>query len=179
MDELRIRPYKPGDASVISRWILSEKSFYQWSADRLNNYPPTADKLNAYYNSFADDDRFFQLTAIDEHFNPVAHMMMRYTTEDITKLRFGFIVVSDEYRGRGYGRKFLSLALEYAFDILKAEEVSLGVFANNPAARKCYAAVGFTESTDVKPVLYSINGEKWECIELTYRVDKWRTRTEN
>lgn len=37
----------------------------------------------------------------------------------------------------------LKAALRYAFDILKAEKVTLGVFENNEPAYYCYKAAGF------------------------------------
>ena len=72
-------------------------------------------------------------------------------------------------------QSILSLQLRVTIEVIR---IGLGVFANNPAARKCYASVGFTENENVKPVIYSINDEEWECIELLYKVEKWRIRTE-
>lgn len=39
----------------------------------------------------------------------------------------------------------VQMAIRYAFDMLKAEKITLGVFENNPAAYYCYKAAGFQE----------------------------------
>lgn len=175
-NELRLRPYKKCDAQKIAGWITGEKSFYQWSADRIKEYPLTAERLNQYYDEYSEDDRFWQMTAIEESGRPVAHMIMRFPVADINVLRFGFIVVHNEMRGKGYGRKFLELALSYAFEIIKAEKVTLGVFANNPGAMHCYEAVGFREAKENSRNFYSIMNEEWECIELEYTKKQWMQR---
>lgn len=60
----------------------------------------------------------------------------------------------------------LLLALKYAFDILKAAKVTLGVFENNEAAYYCYKAAGFKEIASEKEEYFSILEEKWKCIEM-------------
>lgn len=60
----------------------------------------------------------------------------------------------------------LELALNYAFEIVKAKKVTLGVFENNPSAYYCYKAAGFKEMNVEKDEYDSILGEKWKCIEM-------------
>ena len=38
---IRIRPYKASDASTILSWCSDEKSFYQWTAGILGDFPIT------------------------------------------------------------------------------------------------------------------------------------------
>ena len=58
----------------------------------------------------------------------------------------------------------LQLAIQYAFDLLKVEKITLGVFENNEPAYYCYRAVGFREMGQTKD--YMISNEMWKCIEL-------------
>ena len=60
----------------------------------------------------------------------------------------------------------IRLSLKYAFDILKADKVTIGVFENNPSAYYCYKAAGFKDVPLDEPEYYSIFGEKWKCLEL-------------
>ena len=92
------------------------------------------------------------MTAIDES-GPVGHLTLRFVGEKKTTLRFGFVIVDDTKRGMGYGQEMLRLALGYAFDMLKVERVTLGVFENNLPACRCYEAAGF------KPV--EMDSERW------------------
>lgn len=163
---LRLRPYKPCDAEYIVKWITDEKMFFQWSADRMGEYPLTADKLKDHYKQAEDSDTFWQMTAIDDSKVPVGHFIMRFTNDELKSVRLGFIIVDSSIRGKGYGKEMLKLAIKYAFEILKVEEITLGVFANNPAAFHCYEAAGFRELESNSRCSYSINGEMWECIEM-------------
>lgn len=168
---LRLRPYKSCDARYISKWINDEKSFYQWSAGKLGEYPLTEERLDNHYESNKYNPNFFPMVAIDDEGIPRGHMIMRYlpkkeeeSTYDLKNLRFGFIIVDSSVRGKGYGREMLKLAFKYAFEILKVERISLGVFANNPSAIKCYERAGMVPVKDGIEK-YTLMNEEWECIE--------------
>lgn len=167
---LRLRPYKRCDAEHIVNWIKTEKSFYQWSAGRLGEYPITAAALTDHYDSMADRDDFYEMTAMDGC-EVAGHMIMRFLDEEKTSLRFGFVVVDDTKRGKGYGREMLKLALKYAFEILKVSRVTIGVFVNNTPAYKCYKSLGFVESSSEPRENYKILNEEWECVYLEMTED--------
>lgn len=162
---LRLRPYKPCDAETIVSWIKDEISFRKWCADRFEKYPINAEDMNAHYDALANMDSFFQMTAFDES-GVVGHLIMRFVDEEKKTLRFGFVIVDDSKRGMGYGKEMLQLAAKYAFDILKVEKVTLGVFENNEAAYHCYKAAGFKNVEIAKEEYFKILGEDWKCLEL-------------
>ncbi len=162
---LRLRPYKACDADAIVSWVGDERAFRQWSADRFEAYPITGADLNRHYGALAFSDSFYEFTAFDEA-GPAGHLILRFTDEKKTILRFGFVIVDPEKRGRGYGREMLALAARYAFDILKADSITLGVFENNEPARRCYRAAGFREAPRQEPAYYAILGERWKCLEM-------------
>ena len=162
---LKLRPYRPGDAAAIVTWIRDEYAFRQWCADRFEHYPLTPDALNAHYSALADADWFYPMTAFDE--NGIAgHLIMRFTDERKTILRFGFVIVDDKKRGKGCGKGMLQLAIRFAFDMLKAEKITLGVFENNEPACRCYLAAGFRDKTGTQAEYYHIGNEDWKCLEL-------------
>lgn len=162
---LRLRPYKACDAAAIVSWTGDEVSFRKWCADRFDSYPITAEDLNRHYDALAGSDSFYEMTAFDET-GVVGHLIMRFTDEEKTILRFGFVIVDSRKRGMGYGRDMLKLAARYAFGILKAEKITLGVFENNEPACRCYRAAGFREVPEAEPEYCSILNEDWKCIEL-------------
>ncbi|MBR4965276.1 MAG: GNAT family N-acetyltransferase, partial [Lachnospiraceae bacterium] len=65
-----------------------------------------------------------------------------------------------------YGKRMVQMATKYAFEMLKAKKVTLGVFDNNPAAYHCYKAAGFEEIKSEKEIVLEILGEQWKIIEL-------------
>lgn len=163
---LRLRPYKKCDAQYIVSWIKDEVTFRRWCADRYKNYPITADDMNRYYEDLAFSDSFYEMTAFDES-GVVGHLIMRFTDEEKKILKFGFIIVDDSKRGKGYGKEMITLSLQYAFNILKAEKITIGVFENNKPAYFCYTSIGFKEVPGQEEYFH-IFGKDWKCLELEY-----------
>lgn len=164
---LRLRPYKACDAKTIVSWIKDEVTFRKWCADIYESYPITEDDMNAHYNAFAYADDFYEMTAFDET-GVVGHLFMRFTDEEKKILRFGFVIVDDSKRGMGYGKQMLKLAVQYAFEFLKPEKITLGVFENNKPAYYCYKSVGFQDVKLEEVKTYYILGEDWKCLELEF-----------
>ena len=168
-NKLRLRPYKSCDARTIVSWIKDEVSMRKFSSDRYETFPITENDMNKKYMDYNGDciesDNFYPMTAFDES-GVVGHLIMRYTDEEKKVLRFGFVIVDDTKRGMGYGKQMLTLAIKFAFDILKASKLTLGVFENNEPAYYCYKAAGFKEIPMEEDVYYDILGEKWKCIEM-------------
>lgn len=163
---LRLRPYKACDAEVITKWLKDEYAFRQWSADRYEKYPITPGDMNAYYDRDKDSGRIWGMTAFDGS-EVVGHFTMRFPHEDnLSEIRLGFVIVDSQRRGKGYGRKMVSLAVRYAFDFVGVDKISLGVFENNRAAIRCYEACGFKRVQRETPESYRCMGEVWNCIEM-------------
>lgn len=70
--------------------------------------------------------------------NVLGHLIFRYTNSDRNTIRFGFVIVDSSRRGEGLGVKMLDLASDFAFNILGATKITLGVFENNVSAFHCY-----------------------------------------
>lgn len=163
---LRLRPYKACDAEAIITWTKNEYAFRQWSADRFQKYPICAKDMNVYYNNDKNNNNIFAMTAFDENSIVCGHFTMRFTDNDINKIRLGFVIVDDKKRKKGYGKEMLMLAIQYAFDILKVNKVTLAVFENNIDAIKCYKSCGFKEIQKENVESYECMGEIWNCIEM-------------
>lgn len=169
LNEFRLRPYKAEDANAIISWIKDEPALRKWSSDRYGAYPIKSEDINYKYlecnGDCAEPDNFYPFTATDEN-GPVGHLILRYTGGDKSTIRLGFIIVDDNRRGKGYGKRMIQMAIKYAFDMLGAKKVTLGVFDNNLPAYYCYKAAGFKEVVMEEPFIFEIMGEKWNCIEM-------------
>ena len=161
---LRLRKYKACDAQVITKWLKNEYAFRQWSADRYESYPITSDDMNHYYAQYSSGE-LYKLTAVDNN-EIIGHLTIRFTDDEKKIARLGFVIVDDSKRGKGYGKQLVSSALDYAFDKLKADKVTLGVFENNKPAIHCYLSCGFEIVAREKTESYQCLGEIWNCIEM-------------
>ena len=160
---LNLRPYKKCDAKVVLSWIKDELTFRRWSADRFENYPITVDELNGYYQQSDYIEGYFPMVAYNEE-GVVGHILMRFLDESKKVLRFGFVIVDDSKRGKGYGRQLMEISLKYAKEILHVEKVSIGVFEDNIPAKNCYLAIGFKETGEV--VELKAGEYTWNVIEM-------------
>lgn len=167
--DIKLRPYKPSDASTILTWVRDEETFRRWGTDRYPTYPITEADMNYKYFQCNGDcpepDNFYPFTAFCEE-GILGHLIMRYTDAKKSVLRFGFVILDDSLRGKGYGKQMLKLAVKYAFDILKVQKVTLGVLENNPGAYHCYKSAGFRDVPQETPEYYDLLGQRIRCLEL-------------
>jgi len=160
-----LRKYKTEDAKEIIKWIRNEKELFLWSANIYNKYPLEAENINSFYEGCSKKSNFYPMTIVEED-RIIGHLILRNTDKKNEIIRLGFIIVDPNLRGKGYGKKLISLAIQYAKNNLKAKEINLGVFENNISAYKCYKSVGFVETNKNEKI--KINNEEWNCIELVY-----------
>lgn len=161
---LELRQYKACDAQSIVTWLKNEYAFRQWSADRYESYPITAEDLNGYYSQYGSGE-LYKLTAVDEN-EVIGHLTVRFIDDKKKIARLGFVIVNDGKRGKGYGKQLVLAALKYAFEDLKANKVTLGVFENNEPAVHCYLSCGFKIVEREITESYQCMGEIWNCIEM-------------
>ena len=132
---MKLRKYILEDANTIASWITDKKSLYQWSADRINKFPICGNDINRCYTPMIRTGRFIPLTYVCDD-KIIGHLTIRYPINGNDKIvRFGFVIVNPTLRGQGYGKKMLIAAIEYVKNILKADKITLGVFANNDNAK--------------------------------------------
>lgn len=166
---ISLRPYKKCDAEKIISWLSDEKIFMLWGGDRFGDFPVTKEMINSKYfdnnGDCTEEDNFYPITAYDEN-GIVGHFIIRYLNGNNRIMRFGWVIVDDKRRGQKLGQKMLTLGLHYAFEILNAETVTIGVYENNIPAYRCYTAVGFHESRTIPDHFEDIEGEKWRVAEL-------------
>ena len=156
---MTLRPFTIDDAPIILLWIKDKTAFRKWSADRYPSFPPKPEDMVVQYES----DVIFPFTAIDDNGDIVGHIMLRYSDPSKAVIRFGFVIVDDQLRGKGYGKQMLKLAIQKAKNVFGAKKITLGVFDNNPSALHCYESVGFKV---IGAESYTIDGEEWTEKEM-------------
>ena len=164
LNQMKLRPFHPDDAETVLSWCKDNQAFRLWSADRYKDFPAQPEDMMKQYSG----DNMYPFTATVGD-TIIGHILLRHPSEDKTLVRFGFVIVDDELRGKGYGKQMLQLAIRKAEDEFGAERITLGVFDNNPTALHCYASVGFIViGTDT----YMIDGEEWAGREMELKIKK-------
>ncbi len=160
---LRLRPYRSNDSKQIATWCRDITTFYQWSEGRLGDFPVLPERIEQAVSGRIDNETYFPFVAFDET-GVKGFFTLRQPMEGADELSFGYVIVSPEARGKGYGKRMLQLGIQFAFELYGTSKVSLEVFENNPNAYHCYKAVGFNENG--RSTTYDLCGENWKSIEL-------------
>lgn len=168
---VRLRQYKSSDAVKIAEWVKDKDAFLKWGGELFGEFPISAETIDEKYRLNNGDckepDNFYPWIVFDEN-GVFGHFIMRYLHGDNKILRFGWVVVDDSIRGKGYGTQMLQVGLKYAFEILGVDVVTIGVFENNELAHKCYKKVGFIDKEIVSKQL-------WNVIEMEIKKEDWAT----
>ncbi len=139
---LRLRPYKYTDASTVISWIDSEKMFNEWSLGELGDYPADPDVFKAFSEKAWNDKSIVELIAADDD-KTVGYITLRYLQDDMNKLSMCFFLLDPVCYGHGYGFGMVSMALKYAFGMLKATGVTILLPSDNEFSLKSFKGMGF------------------------------------
>lgn len=164
---LRLRPCKKADGKSLIQWFTDERMMRLWCRDGFT-FPLTEKQMVEHYDKLEMETCSWGFTALDEAGTPVGSFQMKadYTAESV---HLGYIVVDPKLRGTGAGHEMVSLAVQYAVEILGIKRLTLKVFDTNPGARRCYEKVGFSvESIMEEGFLYQ--DEMWEVSMMAYTV---------
>ena len=156
---MRLRPYlECKDYDEIKDWITEERTHAMWCANLLQ-FPIEKDNFEKTMEEAAErfgDSPFVATSDDGKLIGFFCYSINLETNEGMLK----FVMINPEYRGKGFGKEMLKLAISYAFSITNVQAVHLNVFPENIVAKKCYESVGFTErTTDLNAFVYK--DESW------------------
>ena len=123
LNQMQLRAFNPDDVETILSWCKDKHAFRLWSADRYRDFPARPEEMMEQYNG----NNMYPLTAVVDNL-VIGHVLLRYPSEDKTVIRFGFVIVDDSKRGKGYGKQMLRLAIDYGQQELGAKRITLSVF---------------------------------------------------
>ena len=165
-DELIIKPFNSSYIEKILSWTTDIESFYRWSAGVLGDYPITVEAFNERIKELKSSKIFYPyVVKLDNEV--VGFFTLRYRVESVNDLTIGFVILDPKFRGQGYGKKMLDLAINLAFSKYKSDNVNLRVFKDNLEAYKCYKKCGLKEN-GVKDS-YNLMDKDWEVIEMSLK----------
>ena len=162
-NDLIIKPFNSTYIDTILSWTKDKESFYRWSAGVLGDYPIDFNKFNEKIKEMKQTKLFYPyIVKLDN--KVIGFFTLRYRVENVNNLTIGFVILDSLYRGMGYGKKMLDLAINLAFEVYKSDSVNLRVFKDNTAAYNCYKKVGLKENGVCET--YNILDYKWDVVEL-------------
>ncbi len=156
---MRLRPFiLCCDFDEVKNWISDERTHAMWCANRIK-YPIEKENFEEIMLEAAIKSGDIPYVATTDD-GKVVGFFCYSVNLSLNEGMLKFVMVTPEQRGKGLGKAMLQLAVEYAFNITKAESVQLNVFSENTMAKKCYENVGFIiRKTDVNAFIFK--DESW------------------
>ncbi|GAB1421152.1 GNAT family protein [Anaerolineales bacterium] len=77
------------------------------------------------------------------------------------------------FRGKGYGREAMELAMEFVFEDLNLYRLQLEVFEYNPAAIRLYEKLGFVKEGTLRSALYK-DGQRQQELVYGLLLPEWQ-----
>jgi ribosomal protein S18 acetylase RimI-like enzyme len=135
--DLVLRRCTPEDDAVLLGWIPDAEALHHFTG-RLLSWPPRLTDLAALQR--AEGRTAWALVDARRPQEALGHVEM---TVDGAAARLSRVLLAPARRGRGWGRRLVSLAVEEARR-RGAHEVGLNVVRGNAPALRTYRALGFT-----------------------------------
>lgn len=165
-----LQHFQPEDADVIVSWVHSPQELFLWSGGCLPLKKPCGEDLRRLVRGEGYDLEPWQRlhpVCLWENGKLTGFFAFCPVSEKAFAQRLGLVIVAPEARGRGLGLWMVHQALGYAFEHLHAQQVVLGVFAENAPARQCYLAAGFRPSGP--PSFHQVGGSQWSHQPMSCR----------
>ena len=162
---LNLRPYKSSDYKYIINWISSTRECAKWSADKFK-YPITKETLEKYKNKCDKGDDLWIFVAVNENNIPIGHFLFNRVNYNEKSAHLSFVIINPKFRGCGFGKEMMRLAIKYCFEVCSFSKLTLCVFDNNPSAHACYKSVGFKDDKHLDNA-FIFRGEEWGIYEMS------------
>ena len=140
--------------------------------------------FNGFYDSLLGEDKVrellmkwnegpFAFSIIEKDTNAfMGHVSMFNADSHQQYITLG-IYIAEQYRGRGYGKEAMQLAIDYAFNTQRYHTIHLEVFAYNTKALEIYKKLGFKECGRWHKARYHM-GESHDIIMMELFREDWK-----
>lgn len=119
-------------SSDIQRFTGSQASF-------------TFDVVSKYVKSNVKDPSRVDFVIVDSRGKIIGETVINMIDEDVKSANFRIGIFKSHLTGQGLGHWMIYNTLEYAFEVLNLNRISLDVFSFNKRALHLYKKMGFTE----------------------------------
>jgi len=165
------------DIPRLIQWIPDARFLLQWSGPQYR-FPLGAERIiETLEQTKPRPQTYFIFKALRTlDYEVVGHVELSRVdrlarTGHICRLLVG----RPDWRGKGYGAEILRLLIEFGFETLTLDIMTLNVFTNNSPAIKCYRNLGF-EPQELKTAAAAIGSESWDCLKMKLHRAQWRSR---
>lgn len=169
--EVRLRPFEPGDAAAVHRWFNNPEATRTLMERRESFTLEQAEGWVARAMDGSGEDRKYAIL-VEGHGEPVGftalYGLFRQTAPELGAL------IGDDVRGKGVGRRAEALTVALAFDEFGAHRVYGRIPADNEAAKRVVASLGWRHEGTMRGHLRR-DGEVLDCEVWGVLPDEFRS----
>ncbi|MBM7097439.1 GNAT family N-acetyltransferase [Bacillus sp. H-16] len=178
---IRLDYFTEEDFDDLISWVndTDPAFFMKWSGPTFT-YPLTIEQLNNYSEGAnkSGSDAFIFKVVVDETNEAAGHLALRKIDSYHSCARLGKVLISPDYRGKGFAKPAIRKALEFAFEYLDLNRLALGVFSFNTPAYQLYRETGFTEEGYFRD-FRRVGDEYWDMYEMAMLKKDYVQKIEN
>ena len=139
----------------------NEDFLHQWAGPSYT-YPISTSQILERISDYIYT-KFFTATLNDEIIGTVELGFINYKKKECKICRF---LIGEEFQNKGYGTEISKLLIDYSFNELQMNKVSLNVSNFNTSAIRCYEKAGFSLIDDNDKIESSRSTFKMEIIRI-------------
>ena len=173
---ITLQYFEHTDFEQLIEWSGDDEFLLQWAGPQFQS-PLTRDQLSNYLKEANDKNTSnkFIYKVIDESTNQiVGHISLGGIDRYNRSGRIGKVLVGNQFRGKGYGKRMMYEILRIGFEELNLHRISLGVFDFNNSAITCYERSGFVREGLIRDAR-RYKDTFWNLIEMSILEDEWRS----
>ncbi|MEW6359869.1 MAG: GNAT family protein [Planctomycetota bacterium] len=172
-----IRPFEATDIPRLISWIPDVRFLLQWAGPQYKFPLDNAQLLATLEKTKGERPSHFMFKALRQIGGEIiGHVELMGVDYEKRSAVLGRVLIGKpEWRGQGYGKSMVEMAIRYAFNEIGLHTIALSVFDFNTPAIACYTALGFAEY-ERKPNARRFGEEYWNLIMMRMDRDTWRKK---
>jgi len=173
--EVGLRLLKQSDFELVKKW-LSDPYIIQLtfvvSGPQVEPQLPFSDAMTQQYINALIADKKRKTFAIEVNGKHVGNIGLKEYTPEQGYSEIFIEIGEAECRGKGFGKAAMAILMDYAFSVLRLQEIRLEVLEFNATAIQVYEKIGFIK-TGSTGWHYDHHGQYWQVLGMKLTKDRW------
>ena len=164
---LELQKFSGSDIDQLVSWIPDARFLLQMAGPKYN-FPLDKTQLEETLALTSGDKPSFLMfkAVIASTQIAIGHLQLMNVNYERKSCIIGRVLIGDlKQRGKGFGESLVRLAVEYSFERIGMDEITLNVYDFNKSAINCYKKIGFKECESKKNAS-QFHDETWNSINM-------------
>jgi RimJ/RimL family protein N-acetyltransferase len=176
---IELQPFQKEDCDRLISWIPDARFLMQFAGPK---YTFPLDRLQIYKTmekTEGNEPSYYMFKAVLLPENKViGHIELMNIDRQKSTTHIGSVIIGDPaIRGNGLGAEMINKAVDFAFNIIGVDEVTLSVYDFNKPAISCYKRSGFEEYR-FKSKGRRFENEYWDMIVMRLKKKTWLNKSD-